>query len=78
MNNGNQTSIAHGMLVGSMFSAMIGNYVYSQSSNKAQLPGVIYMKQTLTFPNPTIVNSDVLGKNDHFKINSNYYSKTTF
>ena len=42
-------TIAHGMLYGSMFSAMIGNY----------LPGTRYLKQTLEFSHPVPAGSEV-------------------
>ncbi|OAO16884.1 enoyl-CoA hydratase [Blastocystis sp. ATCC 50177/Nand II] len=44
--------IAHGMLLGSMFSAMIGT----------TLPGVKYLKQTLTFPKSVPANTTVMAK----------------
>ena len=58
---GKKTPIVHGILLGSMFSAMIGSYVFLNNSFKYQLPEVIYMRQTLAFPNPTPVNTEVEG-----------------
>ncbi|KAK8798114.1 hypothetical protein WA171_005639, partial [Blastocystis sp. BT1] len=45
----NGQSIAHGMLYGSMFSAMIGTH----------LPGTIYLKQTLQFHSPVPADTQV-------------------
>lgn len=53
-NNENQTSkiLVHGMLVSSLFTCLIGT----------QLPGAVYLKQTLNFKKPVYVDEIVVGR----------------